>query len=55
MQGLPRIEELLEARRPRDSATLSKNLELFRLKRYDEESVSLSVIEKMILLMNINY
>jgi DNA-directed RNA polymerase subunit beta' len=47
VQGLPRIEELLEARRPRDSAVLSKKSGIVQIKKgNDEESVSLSVIEK---------
>ncbi len=46
VQGLPRIEELLEARRPRDSATLCKKSGIVQIKKgNDEESVSLSVIE----------
>ncbi len=47
VQGLPRIEELLEARRPRDSAILCKRSGIVQIKKgNDEESVSLSVIEK---------
>tara|TARA_Y100000766_G_scaffold256460_1_gene243294 strand:+ start:1 stop:3906 length:3906 start_codon:yes stop_codon:yes gene_type:complete len=47
VQGLPRIEELLEARRPRDSAILCKKSGIVQIKEgNDEESVSLSVIEK---------
>ena len=47
VQGLPRIEELLEARRPRDSAILCKKSGVVQIKEgNDEESVSLSVIEK---------
>ncbi|MDC3146905.1 DNA-directed RNA polymerase subunit beta' [Prochlorococcus sp. AH-716-I09] len=47
VQGLPRIEELLEARRPRDSAILCKKSGVVQIKKgNDEESVSLSVIEK---------
>ena len=46
VQGLPRIEELLEARRPRDSAVLCKKSGIVQIKKgNDEESVSLSVIE----------
>ncbi len=46
VQGLPRIEELLEARRPRDSAILCKKSGIVQIKKgNDEESVSLSVIE----------
>ncbi len=47
VQGLPRIEELLEARRPRDSAILCKKSGIVQIKQgSDEESVSLSVIEQ---------
>jgi len=47
VQGLPRIEELLEARRPRDAAILCKKSGVVQIKKgNDEESVSLSVIEK---------
>ena len=47
VQGLPRIEELLEARRPRDAAILCKKSGIVQIKQgNDEESVSLSVIEK---------
>ncbi|MBO8221655.1 DNA-directed RNA polymerase subunit beta' [Prochlorococcus marinus] len=47
VQGLPRIEELLEARRPRDSAVLCKKSGIVQIKKgNDEDSVSLSVIEK---------
>ena len=47
VQGLPRIEELLEARRPRDSAILCKKSGIVQIKKgNDEESVTLSVIEK---------
>ncbi len=47
VQGLPRIEELLEARRPRDSAILCKKSGIVQIKQgNDEDSVSLSVIEK---------
>ena len=46
VQGLPRIEELLEARRPRDAAILCKKSGIVQIKKgNDEESVSLSVIE----------
>ncbi len=46
VQGLPRIEELLEARRPRDSAILCKKSGIVQIKKgNDEDSVSLSVIE----------
>ena len=47
VQGLPRIEELLEARRPRDAAILCRKSGVVQIKDgNDEESVSLSVIEK---------
>ncbi len=47
VQGLPRIEELLEARRPRDSSILCKKSGVVQIKQgNDEESVSLSVIER---------
>jgi len=46
VQGLPRIEELLEARRPRDAAILCKKSGIVQIKQSnDEESVSLSIIE----------
>ena len=46
VQGLPRIEELLEARRPRDSAILCRKTGTVQIKEgNDDESVSLSVIE----------
>ena len=47
VQGLPRIEELLEARRPRDSAVLCRKSGIVQIKEgNDDESVTLSVIEK---------
>ena len=47
VQGLPRIEELLEARRPRDSAVLCRKSGVVQIKKgTDDESISLSVIEK---------
>ncbi len=47
VQGLPRIEELLEARRPRDAAILCKKSGVVQIKEdKEEESVSLSVIER---------
>ena len=47
VQGLPRIEELLEARRPRDAAVLCKKSGVAQIKEgNDDESKSLSVIEK---------
>ncbi len=47
VQGLPRIEELLEARRPRDASILCKKSGVVQIKAgTDDESVSLSVIER---------
>ncbi len=47
VQGLPRIEELLEARRPRDAAILCRKSGIVQIKQgNDEDSVSLSVIEQ---------
>ncbi len=46
VQGLPRIEELLEARRPRDSAILCKKPGIVDIKQEDDdESVVVTVIE----------
>ncbi len=46
VQGLPRIEELLEARRPRDSAILCKKSGVVEIKQEeDDESVIVKVIE----------
>ena len=46
VQGLPRIEELLEARRPRDSAVLCKKSGTVDIKQDDDdESVTVTVIE----------
>jgi len=46
VQGLPRIEELLEARRPRDAAVLCRKSGVVEIKKgADDESISLSVIE----------
>ncbi len=46
VQGLPRIEELLEARRPRDSAILCKKPGIVEIKQeQDDESVVVTVIE----------
>ncbi len=46
VQGLPRIEELLEARRPRDSAVLCKKPGVVEIKQgEDDESITLTVIE----------
>ncbi len=47
VQGLPRIEELLEARRPRDAAVLCRKSGVVQIKTgVDDESISLSVIER---------
>ena len=46
VQGLPRIEELLEARRPRDSAILCKKPGIIDIKQEeDDESITVTVIE----------
>ncbi len=46
VQGLPRIEELLEARRPRESAILCKRAGIVDIKQEDDdESVTVTVIE----------
>ncbi len=46
VQGLPRIEELLEARRPRDSAILCKKSGTVDIKKEDDdESVVVTVIQ----------
>ena len=46
VQGLPRIEELLEARRPRESAILCKKSGIIDIKQEDDdESVTVMVIE----------
>jgi DNA-directed RNA polymerase subunit beta' len=46
VQGLPRIEELLEARRPRDSAVLCRKSGVVQIKQgEDDDSLSVSVIE----------
>ena len=44
VQGLPRIEELLEARRPRDSAILAKKPGVVDIKK-EEDGVTVNVIE----------
>jgi len=47
VQGLPRIEELLEARRPRDSAILCKKSGTVDIKKGDDDdSVVVTVIEE---------
>ena len=46
VQGLPRIEELLEARRPRESAVLCKKPGTVEIKQgEDDESITVTVIE----------
>ncbi|MEA5423511.1 DNA-directed RNA polymerase subunit beta' [Synechococcus sp. CCY9202] len=46
VQGLPRIEELLEARRPRDSAVLCRKNGTVQIKQGDDDdSITVSVIE----------
>ena len=46
VQGLPRIEELLEARRPRESAVLCRKAGTVEIKQgEDDESVTVTVIE----------
>merc|ERR1712070_91699 len=44
VQGLPRIEELLEARRPRESAVLCKKPGTVEIKQ-DDDSITVTVIE----------
>ncbi len=46
VQGLPRIEELLEARRPRDSAVLCRRAGTVEIKQGDDDdSITVTVIE----------
>ena len=46
VQGLPRIEELLEARRPRESAVLCRKSGIVQIKQGDDDdSLTVSVIE----------
>ncbi|MFN9622254.1 MAG: DNA-directed RNA polymerase subunit beta' [Cyanobacteriota bacterium] len=46
VQGLPRIEELLEARRPRDSAILCRKSGAVQIKQgEDDDSITVSVME----------
>ncbi len=45
VQGLPRIEELLEARRPRESAVLCKKPGVVEIKQDEDDSVLVKVIE----------
>eukprot|EP00457_Paulinella_chromatophora_P000549 gb/GEZN01000549.1/.p1 GENE.gb/GEZN01000549.1/~~gb/GEZN01000549.1/.p1 ORF type:complete len:1356 (+),score=38.55 gb/GEZN01000549.1/:492-4070(+) len=45
VQGLPRIEELLEARRPRDSAVLCKQPGVLTLRHDEETDSSIAVIK----------
>jgi DNA-directed RNA polymerase subunit beta' len=44
IQGLPRVEELLEARKPKESAILSEHEGSVELVRVDDEVVSLNVV-----------
>ena len=46
VQGLPRIEELLEARRPRESAVLCRKAGTVEIKQgEDDDSITVTVIE----------
>ncbi|MEO1001900.1 MAG: DNA-directed RNA polymerase subunit beta' [Cyanobacteria bacterium J06638_7] len=45
VQGLPRIEELLEARRPRDSAVLCRRSGTVEIKQGDDDDITVTVIE----------
>ena len=46
VQGLPRIEELLEARRPRESAVLCRKAGTVQIKQgEDDDSITVTVIE----------
>ena len=55
VQGLPRIEELLEARRPRDSAILCKKSGIVQIKEVMMKNQFLyQLLKKMIKLTNIN-
>jgi DNA-directed RNA polymerase subunit beta' len=44
IQGLPRVEELLEARKPKESAILSEYEGVVELVRVDDEVVSLNIL-----------
>jgi DNA-directed RNA polymerase subunit beta' len=47
VQGLPRIEELLEARRPRDSSVLCRKSGTVQIKQgEDDDSITVTVIEQ---------
>ena len=47
VQGLPRIEELLEARRPRDSSVLCRRSGTVQIKQgEDDDSITVTVIEQ---------
>ena len=46
VQGLPRIEELLEARRPRDSAVICRKAGRVEIKQgEDDDSITVSVVD----------
>ncbi len=45
VQGLPRIEELLEARRPRDSAILAKKSGVVEITQEEDDAVVIKIIE----------
>jgi DNA-directed RNA polymerase subunit beta' len=45
IQGLPRIEELLEARKPKDACLLSKSPGVCQVEYGDDETVTLKIIE----------
>ena len=46
VQGLPRIEELLEARRPRDASVLCQSSGRVKLEVSEDEEVSVKIIEE---------
>lgn len=46
VQGLPRIEELLEARRPRDASVLCQSSGRVKLEVNEDEEVSVKIIEE---------
>jgi DNA-directed RNA polymerase subunit beta' len=45
IQGLPRIEELLEARKPKEACVLAKKPGIAEVSRLEEEAVAIRVIE----------
>jgi DNA-directed RNA polymerase subunit beta' len=45
IQGLPRIEELLEARKPKEACVLAKKPGTAEVSRLEEEAVAIRVIE----------